>query len=117
MADEFGVDRTATQYIDTLVERVPDDHEGHVPAITVLFVWRRGNGTVTRSSISAEAGYVLQLTRTKRPMRIGKRRTTSKRGPVNPPEAKIARQKEIQYLWDRGLYEYATKIEARAQMD
>ena len=25
-----------------------------------------------------------------------------KRGRLNPPEAKIARQKDIQYLWDRG---------------
>ena len=38
-----------------------------------------------------------------------------KGGPLNPVEVKIARQKEIQYLWDREVYEYATEAQARAR--
>ena len=39
-----------------------------------------------------------------------------KGGHLNPVEVKIARQKEIQYLWDREVYEYATEAEARARL-
>ena len=38
-----------------------------------------------------------------------------KGGPLDPHEVKTARQKEIQYLWDREMYEYATEAEARAR--
>ena len=38
-----------------------------------------------------------------------------KGGPLDPREVKTARQKETQYLWDREVYEYATKAEARAR--
>ena len=36
-------------------------------------------------------------------------------GPLDPHEVKTARQKEIQNLWDREVYEYATEAEARAR--
>ena len=35
--------------------------------------------------------------------------------PLDPHELKAARQKDIQYLWDRKLYEYATEVEAPAR--
>ena len=35
--------------------------------------------------------------------------------PLHLHEVKIARHKEIQYLWDRNVYEYAPGAEARAQ--
>ena len=34
---------------------------------------------------------------------------------LDPNEVKITRQKEIQYLWDREVYEYSTEAEARAR--
>ena len=34
---------------------------------------------------------------------------------LDPHGANIARQKEIQYLWDTEVYEYATEAEARAR--
>ena len=39
----------------------------------------------------------------------------SSEGPLDPHEVKTARQKEMQYLWDREVYEYATEGEARAR--
>ena len=36
-----------------------------------------------------------------------------KGGPLDPHEVKIARQEEIQYLWDREVYEYSTEAESR----
>ena len=37
-----------------------------------------------------------------------------KGGPLDPHKVKTARQNEIQYLWDREVYEYSTEAEARA---
>ena len=36
-------------------------------------------------------------------------------GPLDPLEVKTACQMEMQYLWDREVYEYATEAEARAR--
>ena len=36
-----------------------------------------------------------------------------KGGPLDAHEVKIARQEEIQYLWDREVYEYSTEAESR----
>ena len=38
-----------------------------------------------------------------------------KGGPLDPHEAKNAREKEVKYLWDMKLYEYSTEAEARAR--
>ena len=38
-----------------------------------------------------------------------------KGGPLDPREVKIAREKEIKYLWDMEVYEYSTEAEARAR--
>ena len=38
-----------------------------------------------------------------------------KGGPLDPHEVKAARQKEIQYLWDRKVYEYSTAAESRTR--
>ena len=38
-----------------------------------------------------------------------------KGGPLDPHEVKIARQKEIQYLWDREVHEYSTEAESRTR--
>ena len=38
-----------------------------------------------------------------------------KGGPLDPREVKIAREKEIKFLWDMEVYEYSTEAEARAR--
>ena len=39
-----------------------------------------------------------------------------KGGPLDPHAVQTVRPKEMQYLWDREVYEYATKPEARSRM-
>ena len=39
-----------------------------------------------------------------------------KGGPLDPREAKTARENEIKYLWDMEVYEYSTESEARARL-
>ena len=36
-------------------------------------------------------------------------------GPVDPCEVKIARQKDIKYLWDMQVYKYSTVVESRTR--
>ena len=38
-----------------------------------------------------------------------------KGGPLDPHEVKIARQMEIQYVWNREVYEYSTEAESRTR--
>ena len=59
------------------------------------------NGYESNVPATAEAGYSCS----------GCRREAeddAKGGPLDPQEIKIARQEEIQYLWDHEVYEYST---------
>ena len=40
MVDELRLQRTSTQYTNTLAQHAPDDREGNVPAVTVRLVCR-----------------------------------------------------------------------------
>ena len=103
MADELRLHRTGTQYTIPLTTHVPNDHEGIVPAIAVGLVSLRQQNSNNIVRL-CRCWIFLRLTRLKKSKSSGKRRTMSKgcfwttRGQHRP-------SKEIQYLWDREVYE------------
>ena len=103
-ADELRLHRTGTQYTIPLTKHVPNDHEGIVPAITVGLVSLRQQNSNNIVRL-CRCWIFLQLTCVKNPKWSGERRTMSKgcywthTGPTSPVK------KEIQYLWDREVYE------------
>ena len=95
MADKLWLHRTGTQYTIPLTTHVPNDHEGIVPAITVgLVSLRQQNSNIIVHL--CRCWIFLRLTRLKNPKSSGKRRTMSKGVLLDPDEANIASQKEIQ---------------------
>ena len=104
MAEELRLHRTGTQYTIPLTKHVPNDPEGIVPAIIVGLVSLRQQNSNNVARL-CRCWIFLRLTRKKNPKSSGKRKTMSKGVLLDPDEANIASQKEIQKLWDRKVYE------------
>ena len=114
MVDEFRLCRTGTQFVVSLVFCAPNDHECNVPTIAIRSVccW---NLEPTATRLTLPKLDILAVDADQGLSEEWEAEDDVKGGPLDPREVKIAREKEIKYLWDMEVYEYSTEAESRAR--
>ena len=99
MVDNLWMRCTSTQLADSLVQRAPNDHECNVPAITVGSVFAAAKDQPQHRPLLPKLD-ILAVNPDEELQEEWEAEDDVKGGSLDPREARVARQKEIQYLWD-----------------